>query len=44
MSSVVDVAGVVDGVEEPICDEFRVEEETRCCRPLPFWPLADAAA
>jgi hypothetical protein len=39
-SSVVEVAGVVDGSEEPTCDEFKVEEDTRWAIPFPFWPLA----
>ena len=34
--SVVDVAGVVDGVDEPTCDEFRVEDDWRCATPLPL--------
>jgi hypothetical protein len=29
LSSVVDVAGVVDGSDDPCCDELNVEEETR---------------
>lgn len=38
-SSVVDVAGVVDGSDEPTCDEFKVEEDTRCATPFPLCPL-----
>jgi hypothetical protein len=41
-SSVVDVAGVVDGSDEPTCDEFKVEEDTRWATPFPFCPLASA--
>jgi hypothetical protein len=36
LSSVVDVAGVVEGVGESTCDEFRVEEDTRRPAPLPL--------
>jgi hypothetical protein len=35
-SSVVDVAGVVEGVGESTCDEFKVEVETRRPTPLPL--------
>jgi hypothetical protein len=38
-SSVVDVAGVVEGVE-PTLDEFRVDAEARWAKPLPFCPSA----
>jgi hypothetical protein len=27
---------VVDGVDEPTCDELRVDEEARCATALPF--------
>jgi hypothetical protein len=38
---VVDAAGVVDGVDEPTCDELRVEFDSRRATPLPLvlWPL-----
>jgi hypothetical protein len=39
-SSVVDVAGVVDGSDEPTCDESKVEEDARWATPFPFCPLA----
>jgi len=35
-SSVVEVPGVVEGVDEPTCDEFRVEAEARWARPFLF--------
>lgn len=39
-SSDVEVAGVVDGVAEPTCEELKVDAETRCDKPLPFCPFA----
>jgi hypothetical protein len=36
ISSVVEVAGVVEGVDEPTWDESRVEAETRRFIPLAF--------
>jgi len=35
---VVEVAGVVEGVEESTWDEFKVEAEARCFKPLPLCP------
>jgi hypothetical protein len=34
LSSVVDVAGVVEGVGESTCEEFKVEDDTRRLAPL----------
>jgi hypothetical protein len=36
VSSVVDVAGVMEGSDEPTCDEFMVEDDLRWWTPLPF--------
>jgi len=43
-SSVVDVPGVVDGDEEPIFDESKVDADGRRDRSLAFCPFASASS
>ena len=43
LTSSVVVAGVVEGDDEPTCEEFTVEAETRRVTALPLWPSVPVA-